>query len=130
MMTIKTRSGNEYPVLDIVENDENVCMVTDIEDGKYNMNLDIPFINSDKVILSCKCKIVDIEFRNALVKQLQLKPGHLITIDYELENNSTANGPGSHMATIYNSFNGLSVRKTLNALATFIKRDIKIYRVI
>lgn len=88
------------------------------------------FLDSNKCVLSCKFKVKKIKYKSTLVDDLEIKVGHLLTIDYNLTNTYKNGKNGAQYATIYNSFNGKSKQISLNKLARMINDGMEIYRMI
>lgn len=91
---------------------------------------DPAFLDSNKCVLSCKFKVKKIKYKSTLVDDLEIKVGHLLTIDYNLTNTYKNGKNGAQYATIYNSFNGKSKQISLNKLARMINDGMEIYRII
>lgn len=89
------------------------------------------FIDSDKCVLTTKIIIKKIKNKNALVKQLKIKEGDWLVVDYELKNQSRYGRAKAQYVNVYNSISGLKKEHiSMNVLANTINKDFEIQRVI
>lgn len=91
----------------------------------------IPFLDSDKCILTAKIIVKKIKNKNALVKQLNIKEGDWLVIDYELKNQTRYGRAKAQYVNIYNSISGMKKEHiSMNILANMINKDFEIQRIV
>lgn len=88
------------------------------------------FLDSDKCVLTAKIIVKKIKNNNALVKQLKIKEGDWLTIDYELRNRTRYGRAKAQYVDVYNPISGTKKHISMNILANMINKDFEIQRIL
>ena len=91
---------------------------------------EVPVLDSDKIVLSAKFRVNKIIKPNCnLAKELKIKEGDWLVIDFELVNKAHWGRTYAHYVDIYNVQSGLrKINTSLNVLASTLKNSFEIQR--